>query len=171
MIDDKDKAILALLSKNARATITSIANAIKISDVATKKRLLKLERDGVVLGYRVIVNPRELGYEAVALIGVNAEPGKVVEIADILSSRQDVTFVAITSGDHEIMAEVWARDAKELLTKIKEIEGLSGVKEICPAILVNVIKQHTSVPEEFLRDSLTVLGEGGTPLPSRSVQR
>lgn len=154
MIDDKDRAILALLAKNARATITSIASTIKISDVATKKRLMKLENSGVVLGYRLIVNPRELGYEAVALIGVNAEPGKVVEIADTLSSRQDTTFVAITSGDHEVMVEIWARDAKELLAKIKEIEKLGGVKEICPAILVNVIKQHTSVPEEFSRESL-----------------
>lgn len=160
MMDDKDKAILALLAKNARATITSIANAIKISDVATKKRLLKLEGDGVILGYRIIVNPRELGYEAVALIGVNTEPGKVVEVADILSNRHDTTFVAITSGDHEIMVEVWARDARELLAKIKEIEGLNGVKEICPAIFVNVIKQHTSVPEEFLRESLKAIEQG-----------
>ncbi|MEM1622654.1 MAG: Lrp/AsnC family transcriptional regulator [Sulfolobales archaeon] len=154
MIDDKDRAILALLAKNARATITSIANVIKISDVATKKRLQKLESNKVVLGYRVIVDPRELGYEAVALIGINAEPGKVVEIADMLSSRQDTTFVAITSGDHEIMVEVWAKSTKDLLSKIKEIEGLSGVKELCPAIIVNVVKQHTSVPEEFLRESL-----------------
>jgi len=154
LIDDKDKAILALLAKNARATITSIASVIKVSDVATKKRLQKLENNKVVLGYRVIVNPRELGYEAVALIGINAEPGKVVEIADILSSRQDTTFVAITSGDHEIMVEVWAKNTKELLSKIKEIEGLSGVKELCPAIIVNVVKQHTSIPEEFLRESL-----------------
>ncbi|MEM2499801.1 MAG: AsnC family transcriptional regulator, partial [Sulfolobales archaeon] len=94
MIDDKDKAILALLAKNARATITSIASAIKVSDVATKKRLQKLENSKVVLGYRLIVSSRELGYEAVALIGINAEPGKVVEIADILSNRQDTTFVA-----------------------------------------------------------------------------
>ncbi|MEM2007319.1 MAG: Lrp/AsnC family transcriptional regulator [Sulfolobales archaeon] len=154
MIDDKDKAILALLAKNARATITSIASAIKVSDVATKKRLQKLENSKVVLGYRLIVSSRELGYEAVALIGINAEPGKVVEIADILSNRQDTTFVAITSGDHEIMAEVWAKNAKELLSKIKEIEGLSGVRELCPAIIVNVVKQHTSLPEEFLRESL-----------------
>ncbi|MEM4854705.1 MAG: Lrp/AsnC family transcriptional regulator, partial [Sulfolobales archaeon] len=114
----------------------------------------KLESNKVVLGYRVIVDPRELGYEAVALIGINAEPGKVVEIADMLSSRQDTTFVAITSGDHEIMVEVWAKSTKDLLSKIKEIEGLSGVKELCPAIIVNVVKQHTSVPEEFLRESL-----------------
>jgi len=154
LIDDKDKAILALLAKNARATITSIASAIKVSDVATKKRLQKLENSKVVLGYRLIVSSRELGYEAVALIGINAEPGKVVEIADILSNRQDTTFVAITSGDHEIMAEVWAKNAKELLSKIKEIEGLSGVRELCPAIIVNVVKQHTSLPEEFLRESL-----------------
>ncbi|MEM3132223.1 MAG: Lrp/AsnC family transcriptional regulator [Sulfolobales archaeon] len=154
MIDDKDKAILALLAKNARATITSIASAIKVSDVATKKRLQKLENSKVVLGYRLIVSSRELGYEAVALIGINAEPGKVVEIADILSNRQDTTFVAITSGDHEIMAEVWAKNTKELLSKIKEIEGLSGVRELCPAIIVNVVKQHTSLPEEFLRESL-----------------
>lgn len=154
MLDDKDRAILALLARNARATITSIASAIKISDVATKKRIVGLEKKGIILGYRPIVNPRELGYEAIAIVGVNAEPGKVVEIAEILSNRLDTTFVAITSGDHEVLAEMWAKDAKELLVKIKEIEEIDGVKDIFPAILVNVIKPQTSVPEEFSRESL-----------------
>jgi Lrp/AsnC family transcriptional regulator for asnA, asnC and gidA len=155
LLDSKDKAILALLSENARATITSIASAINISDVATKKRIQKLENEKVILGYKVIVDPKQIGYEAVAIIGINTEPGKVVEIAEIVASRPDTTFVAITTGDHEVLAEVWARDTKELLHKIKEIEGLSGVKEVFPAILVKTVKHHTSLPEEFLRENLT----------------
>ena len=154
MLDEKDRVILALLAKNARITLTSIAQAIRISDVATKKRLQKLESRGVIVGYRALVNPREVGYNAVALIGVNAEPGRVVEIAAALASRRDTTYVAITSGDHDVIAEVWARDSGELLSKIKEIESLSGVKDVCPAILVDTIKYHTSLPEEFLRKNL-----------------
>ncbi|MCX8184379.1 MAG: Lrp/AsnC family transcriptional regulator [Sulfolobales archaeon] len=154
MLDEKDKAILALLARNARVTITSMSNLIKISDVATKKRLMKLESRGVILGYRPIVNPRELGYEAVALIGLNTEPGKVVEVAEILSGRPDTTFVAIASGDHEVVAELWAKNTRELQQKIKDIEKLGGVKEICPAILVNVVKQHTSIPEEFTKENV-----------------
>ncbi len=154
MLDSKDKAILALLSENARATITSIASIIKISDVATKKRLQKLEKEKVILGYRVIVDPSQVGYEAIAIIGINTEPGKVVEIAEIVANRPDTTFVAITTGDHEVLAEVWAKDTKDLLRKIKEIEGLSGVKEVFPAILVKVVKHRTSLPEEFIRENL-----------------
>ncbi|MCS7099582.1 MAG: AsnC family transcriptional regulator [Sulfolobales archaeon] len=153
MLDDKDRAILALLSKNARITISSIASLIKMSDVATKKRLVKLESKGVILGYRPIVNPRELGYEAIAFIGLNTEPGRVVEVAEVLSNRRDTTFVAIASGDHEVIAELWARNTKELLQKIKDLEKISGVKEICPAIIVNVVKQYTSIPEEFITES------------------
>lgn len=154
MLDSKDKAILALLSENARATITSIANFIKISDVATKKRLQRLERERVILGYRVIVDPSQIGYEAIAIIGINTEPGKVVEVAEIIANRPDTTFVAITTGDHEVLAELWAKDTKDLLLKIKEIERLDGVKEVFPAILVKIVKHHTSLPEEFLRESI-----------------
>lgn len=146
--------ILALLARNARTTLTSIAQTVKISDVATKKRVQKLESRGVILGYRVLVNPREVGYEAVALVGINTEPGKVVEVAATLANRQDTTYVAITSGDHEVIAEVWAKDSRELLAKIKEVESLSGVKDVYPAIIVDVIKHHISLPEEFLRRSL-----------------
>ena len=149
-LDDRDRAIIALLARNARATITSIAKDLKISDVAVKKRIEKLERRGVILGYRVAVNPKALGYETIAIVGVNAEPGKVIEVADALARRPDTTFVAVTSGDHEVLAEVWARDSKDMLAKIKEIESISGVTSVYPAFIVDVIKHHTCVPEEFV---------------------
>lgn len=166
-LDEKDKAILAVLSRNARTTLASIANLIKISDVATKKRLRKLESRGVIVGYRVVVNPKELGYEAVAVVGVNTEPGKVVDVAEALSNRPDTTFVAIASGDHEVIAELWARDTRDLLNKIKDIERITGVKEVFPAIVVNIVKYHTSLPEEFLRESLKPF-EGGSEARSNS---
>ncbi len=151
-LDNKDKAIIALLAKNARATITSIAKDLKISDVAVKKRIEKLERRGVILGYRVAVNPRALGYETIAIVGVNTEPGKVIEVADALARRPDTTFVAVTSGDHEVLAEVWARDSKDMLAKIKEIEGMGGVTSVYPAFIVDVIKHQTCIPEEALSE-------------------
>jgi Lrp/AsnC family transcriptional regulator for asnA, asnC and gidA len=151
-LDDRDRAIIALLAKNARVTITSIAKDLKISDVAVKKRIEKLERRGVILGYRVAVNPRALGYETVAIVGVNTEPGKVIEVADALARRPDTTFVAVTSGDHEVLAEVWARDSKDMLAKIKEIEGMGGVTSVYPAFIVDVIKHHTCIPEEVVSE-------------------
>ncbi|MCC6047347.1 MAG: Lrp/AsnC family transcriptional regulator [Desulfurococcaceae archaeon] len=152
-LDDKDRAIIALLAKNARVTITSIARDLKISDVAVKKRIEKLERRGIILGYRIAVNPRALGYETVAIVGVNTEPGRVIEVADALAKRPDTTFVAVTSGDHEVLAEIWARDTKDMMAKIKEIESLSGVTNVYPAFIVDVVKHHTCIPEEFISRS------------------
>jgi Lrp/AsnC family transcriptional regulator for asnA, asnC and gidA len=149
-LDDRDRAIIALLAKNARATITSIAKELKVSDVAVKKRIEKLERRGVILGYRIAVNPKALGYEAIAIVGVNTEPGKVIEVADALAKRPDTTFVAVTSGDHEVLAEVWAKDTKDMMAKLKEIASLSGVTNVYPAFIVDVVKHHTCVPGEFI---------------------
>ncbi|QOJ78446.1 Lrp/AsnC family transcriptional regulator [Infirmifilum lucidum] len=139
-MDDKDVTILRVLMDNARTPLTEIAKIIGITDVAVKKRVQKLERDGVIKKYTIVVEPKKIGYNGVALVGVDTEPDKVLSVAHELSKRDFVVSVFVTTGDHMIMAEVWARTGSDLMRIIEEIGGMEGVKKVCPAIVLERIK-------------------------------
>ncbi len=139
-IDDKDRRIIEILSRNARSTFTEIARELGITDVAVKKRLMKLEQRGVIKGYTVVVDPEKLGYKNVALIGVDTEPDKILEVARRLAEKKYSKNVYLTTGDHMIMVEVWAGENGDMMRIIEEIGKLEGVKKVCPAIVLEKIK-------------------------------
>ncbi len=139
-MDDRDVAILRILMDNARTPLTEIAKVVGVTDVAVKKRIQKLERDGVIKKYTIVVEPKKIGYNGVALVGVDTEPDKVLSVAHELSKRDYVASVFITTGDHMIMAEVWAKTGSELMRIIEEIGRMEGVKKVCPAIVLERIK-------------------------------
>lgn len=139
-LDEKDKKIISILLENARLPFTDIAKKLGITDVAVKKRLKKLEKNGVIKKYTVIVDPSKLGYQDVALVGVDTEPDKILEVAEKLSEKEYSRFVYLTTGDHMIMVEIWAKNNADLMKIIKEIGSLPGVKKVCPAIILDQIK-------------------------------
>lgn len=141
MIDDKDKKIIEILEKNARTPYTKIAKELGLSEGAIRKRVENLEKNGVIKRYVAVVDPKKVGYNSITLLGVDVEPTKLLEVANEISKIDEAKNVSISTGDHMIMAEIWARDGRrlsELLTRIGKIEG---VKKLCPAIILEKIKE------------------------------
>ncbi len=154
-MDEKDIVILVELAKNARIPATRIAKVLRISDVAVKKRLSKLEKEGVIKGYNIVVDPRKLGFSAVAYVGVNVGSDKILEVAQKLAARDDVVFAAITSGDHDVLVEIWAKDSLSMQEKLEEIRRMDGVQNVYPAIILDVIKEKGSFPvNKVLKEGL-----------------
>jgi len=141
-LDEKDERILRLLMENGRMTFRELSSKLGISDVAVRKRVIRLERSGVILGYTVVLNPKALGYSVVALTGVDVEPGALMRVARELASREYVRSAWITAGDHEIMLEIWARDEGEMEEILREIEEMRGVKRVCPAVVTERLKSR-----------------------------
>jgi len=56
-----------------------------------------------------------------------------------------VKYLAITSGDHELLAVIWARDGDELQKIHEEIRSIEGVVNIYPAILADIVKAEAYI--------------------------
>ncbi|MEZ0394495.1 MAG: Lrp/AsnC family transcriptional regulator [Desulfurococcaceae archaeon] len=145
MVDEIDRRILEILMKNARTPYSSIARALGISDVAVLKRARRLERDGVIKGYRAIVNPSALGYERVSITGVNVRPELLLDVINALKTMEQVKFLATASGDHDIVAVIWARNGRELAEIHERIAKVNGVVAVYPMVIVDVIKDEASL--------------------------
>ncbi len=141
-LDDKDMAILRILAENSRTPYTEIAKRVGLSDVAVIKRVRKLESLGVIKGYTVVIDPSKLGYRTVSITGVDVEPERLFEVVAKLKELECVKYLALTSGDHSLMAIIWARNGEDMARIHEEISRLPGVKRVCPAVVLEVFKEE-----------------------------
>ncbi len=141
MLDERDRIIIDMLTKDARTPFTEIAKVLGISETAVRKRVKALEESGVIKQYTAVVDPSRLGYNLVSLTGVDTLPEKIFDVASKLKEFEFVRKVYLTSGDHMIMAEVWAKDGEDLSDIISnKIGRIDGVTKVCPAIILEKLK-------------------------------
>jgi len=141
MIDKLDMEILQLLEKDASLPYTEIARRLKLNESTVRKRVAALKQKGVIRKFTVAIEPSKIGFNTVAIIGVDVDPPKLLEVAQKLCEIPETRYVATSTGDHMIMTEIWTRDGKELSKIISEKIGtIEGVKKICPAIILEKLK-------------------------------
>jgi len=140
MMDEKDKLIIELLTKNARTSYLKIAKILNISETAVRKRIKKLEEKGIIEGYTIKVNPEKLGYKSVAHVGIDTSPNHFLKIACRLTEMDAVKCVAIVAGGHSIMVDIWAKNSQQLNNILNQIKNIEGVKSINPSIILERLK-------------------------------
>ncbi len=135
-MDDTDMKIIDALENNARATFTEIAKGLGVSESTVRKRVDNLEETGVIKGYAVILDPIMMGKRAVTYLGLDAEPEDFLDIVEALSTMEEVRWLATATGDHMIMAEIWAEDDATLSRFLEErVKTIPGVMRVCPTIV------------------------------------
>jgi len=141
MIDEKDLKILEILRENARTPLTNIAKTLGVSESTIRKRVRALEDGGVIKRYTIVVDPAKLGYNSVSFVGLDVEPTHFLDVAIQMTEFPEVRFVATSTGDHMIMTEIWLKDGMELGRFIAEKIGrLEGVQRVCPAVILEKLK-------------------------------
>lgn len=141
-MDENDLAIIKILQEDASISFTEIARKLRMSESTVRKRVEKLKREGVIKKFTVILDPAKIGFNAVAIIGIDADPSKILDVAKKLCELPETRYVATSTGDHMIVAEVWARNTMDLLKIINEkIGAIDGVKKVCPALILEKLKE------------------------------
>lgn len=140
-MDDKDRKIVEMLREDSRRPFTEIAEELGVTEATIRKRVESMEEAGVIEGYSVEVDPKKLGYETVTLLGLDVEPENLLEAAEEMVEIDEVKSVSTCTGDHMIMAEIWAKDNSHLgRIMSEEVGDIEGVKNLCPAIILEKIE-------------------------------
>jgi len=142
IIDETDKGILAILEDRARTPFLDIARQLSVSESTIRKRVSRLEDNGVIKKYSAVIEPSKIGYGSVAIVGIDVVPEKFLDVSKKLTKFDSVKFVATTTGDHMIMTEIWMDNPSELRDFISDkIEKMDGVTRTCPAIINEKLKE------------------------------
>lgn len=141
MVDEVDFRIISILMEEGDISFSELARRLNLSESTIRKRIEKLKKGNVINKFTVIVDPYKLGFNSVAIVGVDVEPQQLLKVAKKICELPEAKNVFISTGDHMIMVEIWARDGNDLSRILSEgIGGIEGVKRVCPSIILERLK-------------------------------
>lgn len=119
-LDPTNLRLLALLQDDARASVTDLARAVGRAESTVRERLAALERDGVLLGYRALVDPAKLGFQNRAVVRAGCDRRRMAEVARRLQAVPQVVRVDLLSGPRPLLIEVVAESLPRLERVVEE---------------------------------------------------
>lgn len=80
-LDTFDRRILDVVAVEGRIAVVDLARAIGLSKSPTQARLRRLERAGVIRGYRAVIDPIRIGRDHVAFVEVRLSDTREAALA------------------------------------------------------------------------------------------
>ena len=148
MIDSTDIEILKILQEKARIPNVEVARKVGMAPSAVLERIRKLERQGVIDGYEVRLNPQRFHRHQVAFVSVTllqlADETRLGEIFAQIPEVQEVHYVA---GQDAFLLKVRVSDPEALGSFIREtIAPIDGIRSISSAIVLSTYKETARIP-------------------------
>lgn len=145
-LDDLDLSILRELNGDARRSFREIARALKVSIGTVSNRLKRLEAAGVVQGYAPLLDEKRLGYEVLAVIGVQISKGKLLEVQRRVAKDERTVDVFDVTGEWDSVIVGRFRNTRELDAFVKRLSAMENVERTYTQVVLNVVKQEKRVP-------------------------
>ena len=129
VLDAIDRKILKFLVRNARMPYLEIARACGISGAAIHQRIKKLEDTGVVMGSRMIVNPKMLGFDVCAFVNLSIQdPMMSTSVAEKMKHIPEVVECHFVTGNHSLLLKLYCTNHDHLMEiLINTIQNIPGV--------------------------------------------
>lgn len=115
-LDRLDCRILDMLATNARIPFLEIARECGVSGASIHQRIQKLTSLGVINGFETLISPSALGYDTCAYVGLCLNnPSDMDNVVEKLQAIPEIVECNFTTGRHDILVKVYARNNSHLL--------------------------------------------------------
>ncbi len=127
-MDDIDRQIVALLRENARRSFQAIGSRVGLSAPAVKRRVDRLEAEGVIRSYAAIVDPAAMEWHAHALVALYCE-GRMAaaEVRAAVEGHPEVEAAYTVAGEASAILHVRARDTQHLEEALERVRSAPGI--------------------------------------------
>lgn len=134
-IDQLDRKILQIITKNARMPFKDVAEECGVSRAAIHQRVQRLIDIDVITGSGYNVNPKMLGFQMCAYIGITLERGSMYkEVVAELEKIPEIVESQYTLGSYTILIKLYAKNDEHLMEllngKIQEIKGVATTETL-----------------------------------------
>ena len=149
-LDQTDLKILRRLQSEGRATIVELADACGLSQTPCARRVLQLEKAGVIRGYAAIVDPAQLGLKVQAFVQVKLErhtDENVQQFRRTLDAIDEIVSCQATTGEYDFMLQVICRDLDALSgVVLQKLLKIKSVRDVHSSIVLDTVKHSVRVP-------------------------
>ena len=124
-LDKIDALILEALFANARISTAELSRQIGLSSPSTAERLKRLEENGVIEGYTIVVNPERMGLPLPVCLRVRPVPGEMDKVTKILNEIPEIVDCDRVTGDDCFIARAHVRSVKHMETLIDRLTPIA----------------------------------------------
>ena len=113
-LDAIDHKIIGHLTADGRVPWAELGRRVNLSSPAIAERVQRLERGGVITGYRAEIDPRALGYQMAAIVRVKPAPGKLPRIPELAGKIPEISECHRITGEDCFYLKVYLRTIDDL---------------------------------------------------------
>jgi len=142
-LDAVDRRIVALLRENARRSFKDIGTHVHLSAPAVKRRVDRLEREGVVRGYTATIDAAAFGMHAEAFVDLFCDgrmPGEAIK--RVVEKEPGVVSAHTVAGEASAMLHVMAEDTRALELALERIRKVDGVDRTVTEVVLSTLVQR-----------------------------
>jgi DNA-binding Lrp family transcriptional regulator len=146
-VDDIDRKIVALLRENARRTFQDIGRHVSLSAPAVKRRVDRLEEDGIITGYTAMVDAGRFGWSTQALVQINTE-GRLSpsQVHEALRGHPEVTAAYSVAGVASAVVLVRATDTQHLERFLERLLETPAITRTQTSVILSTLIERPFVP-------------------------
>jgi Lrp/AsnC family leucine-responsive transcriptional regulator len=149
-LDRTDLLLLTELQRNGRQTNAELAERVHLSPSACLRRVQRLERDGVLAGYRAEVDPERVGIGLQAFVRVQLshhDAESVAAFASHVEAWDEIVACHALTGDMDYLLQVAVRDLDHFSRFLLDrLLNQSGVADVNSSFVLRTVKRFRGMP-------------------------
>jgi Lrp/AsnC family transcriptional regulator, regulator for asnA, asnC and gidA len=140
-VDPVDRRIVAALQRDGRRPFTVIARDLGISEAAVRQRVARLQAAGV-MQVVAVADPMTLGYKTMAMVAISVDARARKQAAEAVARLPEVSYLVLTAGSFDMLAEVVCEDNDHLLRLLSEdLARIDGVRQTQTFMYLRLLKE------------------------------
>lgn len=138
-LDDVDRGLIVMLQADGRASFRAMATRLGVSEATIRARFKRLCAADVlqVVG---ITNPLGMGFEVMAMVAIKVQ-GPPRAVADEITGWKEASYVLVTTGQFDVLAEFVCRDWRHFLELVGQVRNTPGVISTESFLYLDLCKQ------------------------------
>ncbi len=156
LLDPIDLKILSVLQSHGRCHLAELAKEVDLSSPAVMERLKKLEARGVIKGYQAVLDPKKVGKDITAFVGVSVAHQRYIdEFSSHMMRQRDVLECHHVTGDESFLLKVKTANTDSLEKLLADIRSLEGITRTVTKVVLSTPKetQKLEFDDEILESS------------------
>lgn len=149
-LDRTDLMLLAQLQRGGRLTNAELAERVNLSASATLRRVQRLEREGVIAGYRAEVDPERVGLGLQAFVRVQLsrhDSEAIATFTECVNRWDEVVACHALTGDMDYLLQVAVRDLEHFSRFLLDhLLNQAGVADVNSSFVLRTVKAFRGLP-------------------------
>jgi Lrp/AsnC family leucine-responsive transcriptional regulator len=145
-LDDIDVVILEILQKNGRTRRNDLAQAVDLSIPSISERLRKLEENGFIIGYTVVIDPKKVGKDITAFITVTVDSSKHYNsFIDHARATDEILEIHSVTGSGTHLIKIRTENTSTLEKLLSKIQAWAGVVNTTTSVVLSTMKETNRI--------------------------